>query len=147
MNNNVIANRFQYILELRGIKAKDLAERTGINKSSISQYMNGHNVPKQDRAIELAKVLDVSPAWLMGYAVSMNNDMNESHEYESHIISQSIMEADERLDSFEDWLFKDVIEYSEALEIEELRELRGDRMARLALYSLLLQKLSNDKGE
>lgn len=146
--NTVVARRFQYILNLRGIKSKDLAERTGINKSSISQYLNGHNVPKSDRAEELAKVLNVSPAWLMGFNVQMNDDRIESHEYESHTINQSIMEVDKQIDSFEKWFFNDVIGYSEAIEIEELRQAQGDKMAKLALYSMLIQKLSgNDKGE
>jgi transcriptional regulator with XRE-family HTH domain len=42
---------------------------TGITKSSISQYVSGKFEPKQKALYALAKALNVSEAWLMGYSV------------------------------------------------------------------------------
>ncbi len=50
----------------RGIRATDLALKTGLSKARISQYVNGRYVPKSDAILRLSEVLQVSPLWLMG---------------------------------------------------------------------------------
>lgn len=65
------SKRIEYALELRNMKQADLVERTGIGKSAISQYLSGKYVPKQKATHLIAKALDVSEAWLMGYDVPM----------------------------------------------------------------------------
>ena len=42
-----------------------------MNKSDISQYVSGKVEPNQDKLYVLAKALNVSEAWLMGYDVPM----------------------------------------------------------------------------
>lgn len=54
---------------MRGMKQIELATLSGISKYSISHYLKGDWEGKQDAVYELARVLDVSEAWLMGYAV------------------------------------------------------------------------------
>lgn len=63
--------RIKQALELRNMKQADLVERTGIGKSAISQYLSGKYVPKQKATHLIAKALNVSEAWLMGYNVPM----------------------------------------------------------------------------
>ena len=63
--------RFRYALERSGLKQRELCERTGINRSSISTYWRGTSVPKQEHLEKIAQVLDVNPAWLMGYDAPM----------------------------------------------------------------------------
>ena len=53
------------------MKAVDLSEKTGIGKSSISQYRNGIVNPKQDRIYLMAQALNVNEMWLMGHDVPM----------------------------------------------------------------------------
>ena len=65
-------NRFNNALNLRNIKPVELAEKTGISKSTISHYMSGYTKPKSDKLFILAKALDVSETWLMGYDVPIN---------------------------------------------------------------------------
>lgn len=65
------AERLTYALELRNMKASELHEKTGIGKSSISQYMSGTVKPKQDRIYLMAKTLNVDELWLMGHDVPM----------------------------------------------------------------------------
>lgn len=61
--------RIKEALELRNMKQADLVEKTGIGKSAISQYLSGKYVPKQTATHLIAKALNVSEAWLMGYDV------------------------------------------------------------------------------
>ena len=66
-----IRNRLQRGLDIRGMKAIDLCNKTKISKSAISQYLSGYAKPKADRIFIIAKALDVNEAWLMGYDVPM----------------------------------------------------------------------------
>lgn len=43
------------------------AERTGLNKGSVSQYVNGKNIPSEANARKIAKAFKVDLAWVMGY--------------------------------------------------------------------------------
>lgn len=47
------------------------SEKTKLNKASVSQYMNGKNVPSNITAAKIAEVFNVNPAWLMGFDVPM----------------------------------------------------------------------------
>lgn len=66
-----IAERIKEALRLRGLRQIDLAERSGISKGSISQYISGKFDPKQVNLYQMAKVLRVRPDWLMGLDVPM----------------------------------------------------------------------------
>ena len=65
------ANRLNLAMEMRNMKAVSLSEKTGIGKSSISQYRNGIVNPKQDRIYLMAQALNVNEMWLMGHDVPM----------------------------------------------------------------------------
>lgn len=65
------ATRICRALKIRNLKQSDLAERTGIPKSAISQYCSGAFKPKQNRLFLIAETLDVDEAWLMGLDVPM----------------------------------------------------------------------------
>lgn len=58
-------------MRIRNIKQVDLCEKTGINKSTISQYVSGKYEPSQDRLEKIADALNVDAVWLMGYDVDM----------------------------------------------------------------------------
>jgi transcriptional regulator with XRE-family HTH domain len=65
------SERISTALALRKMKQSELCEITKIPKSAISQYVGGAFEPKQDRIYLIAKALDVSEAWLLGYDVPM----------------------------------------------------------------------------
>lgn len=65
------AQRLKHILSVRNLRQSDLCSMTGIPKSAMSQYIKGNFEPKQDRVELLAKALNVSEAWLMGFDVPM----------------------------------------------------------------------------
>lgn len=60
------AKRLKAAMTEKGLTQQELCNRSGVTKSSISHYINGHNVPDNFQAYKLAKVLDVAPEWLMG---------------------------------------------------------------------------------
>lgn len=61
--------RIKKAMELRNMKQVDLVSITKLGKSAISQYISGKFEPKQKALHSIAKALDVSEAWLMGYDV------------------------------------------------------------------------------
>ena len=68
---DTFANRLNSAMRIRNIKATELSEKTGISKSSLSEYINGKYEAKQDGVYLLAKALNVNEAWLMGLDVPM----------------------------------------------------------------------------
>lgn len=72
-----LKDRLKYAMELKGILAVDLCKRADIPKSAMSYYLSGRSVPKSDRIYLLAKLLDVSEAWLMGYDVAMERSVDQ----------------------------------------------------------------------
>lgn len=69
--------RIAKALKIRGIRQADLCKNAKVPKSSLSLYLSGAYEPKQNRIYDMAKALDVSEAWLMGYDVPM--DKNEKN--------------------------------------------------------------------
>ena len=61
------AKRLIKALSDKNMRAQELANKTGISKSSISQYVNGSHAPSNISAGKMAAVLEVSPLWLMGF--------------------------------------------------------------------------------
>lgn len=49
-----------------GLRWIDIANRSGLDKASISQYKNGVHTPEPDSLYRLAVVLNVSMEWLTG---------------------------------------------------------------------------------
>lgn len=67
------AVRLDKAMKLRNIKSVELHEKTGISESLISKYLSGNALARQKKIFLLSKVLDVNPAWLMGYDVPMTD--------------------------------------------------------------------------
>ncbi|MCZ1702529.1 helix-turn-helix domain-containing protein, partial [Enterococcus faecium] len=70
--------RLNQLMSERNLKQVDilnmslpLQKETGIkmSKSHLSQYVNGKSSPDQHKLYLLAKTLNVSEAWLLGYDV------------------------------------------------------------------------------
>lgn len=81
------AERLQQIIRDRGIKQADIlaaaqpyCERYGVklNKSDLSQFVNGKSNPGQWKLTVLALALNVSESWLMGLDVPMERQSSDS---------------------------------------------------------------------
>lgn len=106
-----ISDRIREALSIRGMKQSELVERTGIGKSSISTYISGTYEPKQKNIYNIAKALNVSEAWLIGFDVPMDRT----------IVSRPAAEHFEMTD-----LEKQIIiEYRQADELSKAMALRS----------------------
>lgn len=65
--------RFIQAKEQSGLRWIDIANRSGLDKASISQYKNGVHTPEPDALYRLANVLNVSMEWLTGAEISVND--------------------------------------------------------------------------
>lgn len=100
MTRETCANRIKKALDIKNMKQNDLCERTGIPKSAISQYISGAFEPKQDRVYAIAKALDVSEAWLMGYDVPMERKhKNTSFDGENSLLPSYLSFAKDAQDN------------------------------------------------
>jgi len=66
-NSSDFPQRLKRAMELNGVKQVELCEKTGIHKSTMSQYLKGVFEPKRDRIAKIADVLGVEESWLSGY--------------------------------------------------------------------------------
>lgn len=60
------AERLRLAMKRIDMKPVELCEKTGIGKSSISQYLSGEYEPKQKKLYLLAEALATTPSYLMG---------------------------------------------------------------------------------
>ncbi|KAA9389622.1 helix-turn-helix domain-containing protein [Staphylococcus epidermidis] len=72
------SNRLKEAMRINGMKQIDIINKSKllndtdvkISKTDLSQYVNGKTSPGQKKLYLLAKVLNVSEAWLLGYDVN-----------------------------------------------------------------------------
>ena len=67
--------RIKFVIDTYfGGSQQELAEKCNIHKASVSQYVNGKNVPSNLTAEKICNPLKLNPAWLMGFDVPMRDD-------------------------------------------------------------------------
>lgn len=91
MKKLTTGERLHYLMNVRGLKQVDILRKTKpfqkkynikLSKSTLSQYVNNIQSPDQDRLYLLAKTLNVSEPWLMGFDVPVerkDNDVDNNH--------------------------------------------------------------------
>ena len=68
--------RLKEALKRKQMTQSKLSELTGINNSTISEYISGKYEPNRSRISEFAEILNVNEIWLMGYDVPIDRDFN-----------------------------------------------------------------------
>lgn len=63
--------RLQKALDVLNMKQTELAEKLGIHRATINNYIKNKYEPNRERLETISKILNVNPAWLMGYDVEM----------------------------------------------------------------------------
>ena len=121
------AKRLNTALKLRGMKPVDLHERTGIGKSSISQYMSGLVNPKQDRIYLMAVALNVNELWLMGHDVPMKRQSFELQPLSK--AEQSLIEKYRALDDADRELVDNIIDNLHDRRLNKLSDRSGETMS------------------
>lgn len=108
--SSLTAQRLREAMNTRGIKASELAEKSGVSKSNISGYMNGKYTPTNINAIKIANVLQVQPEWLMGL-LPADFDENEPTSHANPIIQDICTIAD----SLDDYFIEKLLAYAKKL--------------------------------
>ena len=72
--------RIKEAMQLRRFNQADLVRKTGLNKSSVSQYVSGQFEMRQKALTLIACALGVSEAWLMGYDVPMERVQHSANQ-------------------------------------------------------------------
>lgn len=114
------ANRLKQIMKIKNVKQVDILSAAQpycnmynqkLNKSDLSQYVSGKVIPGQDKLKILSLTLNVSPAWLMGLNVPMEETTLDIDRYpapkivDNHVTFPVIGEIAAGYDSIalEDW--------------------------------------------
>lgn len=61
------SKRLREMLETRGMRQIDLANKTDLDKALIHGHLSGKYEPKEDRLQLIAAALNCDPLWLAGY--------------------------------------------------------------------------------
>lgn len=97
---DTFTNRLNQAMHEQGLRQIDLVKKTklvmekyiknykgnGIDKSLLNKYIKGVAIAKQDKIYILAKTLNVSEGWLMGYDVDKDRDWIEDEDYSTLMI-------------------------------------------------------------
>lgn len=78
MKHELTAKRLQVALHNANLSAQELSNKSGVAKSSISQYVNGSHKPSNISSGKMAAVLNVNALWLMGFDVPMQESIQNS---------------------------------------------------------------------
>ena len=69
-----IKDRLAEALQIRDMTAAELSRKSGVDKGSISNYLKGKFVPQQNAIGAMATALNVSPAWLLGFDLTIDGE-------------------------------------------------------------------------
>jgi transcriptional regulator with XRE-family HTH domain len=73
-----VADRLDYAMRQRGLKAPELADRVGIKAASVYQWLSGSTKwPRPDHLLAAADALRVHPRWL----ISGEGEIWAEHDY------------------------------------------------------------------
>ena len=70
-------DRIRYLMDYFGLNQTEFSLRANIQKSTLSNYLTGCRIPRQDQIDAISMAFNVNPAWLMGYDVPMFNEIHE----------------------------------------------------------------------
>lgn len=88
-------NRIREALSIKNMKQVDLAEKTGIAKGTVSNWIYQKYQPKQKSLMKMAQVLEVSELWLAGYDAPMDRPVEQKKSDELLQLINSIRKDDD----------------------------------------------------
>lgn len=74
-------DRLQEAMKLRNVTAAELSRKAELSRAQLSQYVNGTYEAKQLALHKLAVALNVSEIWLMGYDVSVEEQIINASDF------------------------------------------------------------------
>ena len=104
MKNSDSNKRIRELISELGVTQTEFCKKTGINKSALSNYLNGDRLPRQDQIDKIAQAYNINPAWLMGYEVPKTTPKMDDRIHLDAKTSIFIEATPRRGDIFEDLL-------------------------------------------
>ena len=118
-------HRLKELLNECGDTQNEMARKTGLTKSAISNYINGSREPRQDAILKISNTYKVNPAWLMGLDVPKYE--NKKDENDISIILGNLMEYNSENN-------EDIAEVKKIMEIAT----NSDTSKALKMYDMFL---------
>lgn len=94
-----VGERIREIRELRNLTLKEVAESLGKTEATVQRYESGNINIKNDTLAAIADILDVSPAYLMGWVPDNSNARNLNYNYFDTAVSAGAVTALEAIHS------------------------------------------------
>ncbi len=88
-------DRLKEALKVNNMTQSKLSEISGINTSTISEYIKGKYDPSRSRIFEFSEILKVNPVWLMGFDVPMKDEKLEKEIEAPPVVDTSVLTAEE----------------------------------------------------
>ena len=114
------ARRLSEAMNDKNIKAVELAEKAGITKGSVSQYLNGRNRPTNINAGKMADVLGVDAMWLMGFDVPKHTE--DRNPIIGYIAESGLAEIIAEAKMMDDETAKNLLAYARFLNSQKRKE-------------------------
>ena len=70
----IFQKRLEQAMNDSGLTQAELSRKSGVPESTISSYRSGAYIPRNKKLYALATAMNVSPSWLMGYDLEVNED-------------------------------------------------------------------------
>lgn len=80
MNEDFVL-RLKYLMNLNDLNQSKLSKKTGIKESDISRYLNTRQVPRSYNLVLIAKALDTTPNYLLGFSENLHAYDDEKELY------------------------------------------------------------------
>ena len=106
-----ISTRIKQIMKEKGMTQTELSKRSGISKSTLSEWLNDKYEPKQNSIYILSQALDVNPTWLMGLDVNKEikidistiyNELNKPRQQKVYSFAEHQLEEQRYLEEHHD---------------------------------------------
>ena len=108
-------NRLRQAMDEKGYRQVDVVEKyeayckknnienLKLSRSHLSMYLSGKFEPSSPRIAILAKILDVSEAWLIGYDVPKGTpSLDKTNQYLDVIVDQQLIEVETQFKQLND---------------------------------------------
>ncbi len=89
-------HRLKELLNESGDTQNEMARKTGLTKSAISNYINGTRDPRQDAILKISNTYNVNPAWLMGCDVPKHEDSRTNEDIKEFLELLQSNSSDEK---------------------------------------------------
>ena len=88
-------DRLKEALKVNNMTQSKLSEISGINTSTISEYIKGKYDPSRSRIFEFSEILKVNPVWLMGFDVPLKDEKLEKEIETPPVVDTSVLTPEE----------------------------------------------------